>query len=181
MLDSLVSWMTPFLVPPMNGLPLRTLPPEDPGYGIFATADGRQITLSIAGEDNMWAKLCDMLELPEWAGYNEEARSARAAEITPALRAAMARWPYDALYERLLAQGIAFGPVLRLDEVLGDAQQQVRGMAVGFGEGDARQTFVRQPNLFDGSGGAIARGVPALGEHNRELLCWRGAPERAAH
>ncbi len=170
MLDSLVSWMTPFLVPPMNGLPLRTLPPEDPGYGIFATADGRQITLSIAGEDNMWAKLCETVELPQWAGFNEQDRSERAAEITPALRTAIARWAYEPLYARLLAQGIAFGPVLSLDEVLGDAQQQVRGMGVGFGEGAVRQTFVRQPNLFDGSGGAITRGVPALGEHNRELL-----------
>lgn len=170
MLDSLVSWMTPFLVPPINGLPLRTLPPEDPGYGIFATADGRQITLSIAGEDTMWAKLCEIVELRDWANFNEQERSARAAEITPALRAAMARWPYELLYARLLAQGIAFGPVLRLDEVLGDAQQQARGMAVSFGEGAACQTFVRQPNLFDGSGGVIARGVPALGEHNGELL-----------
>ena len=51
MFDSLLSWMTPFVVPPVNNLPTRHLPPQDPGYGLFSTADGRQITLSIAGED----------------------------------------------------------------------------------------------------------------------------------
>ncbi len=113
MLDSLASWMTPFLVPPLNQLPTRILPPRDPGYGLFATADGRQITLSIAGEDRMWATLCRLLELESFAALPERERSDRAGEITPHLRAAVGRWNYAALYQRLQDEGIAFGPVRR--------------------------------------------------------------------
>ena len=170
MLDSLIAWMTPFLVPPMNGLPTRALPPEDPGYGVFATAEGRQITLSIAGEDRMWTALCAMLGLDRYAGLHEQERSERAAEIVPHLRAAIGRQPHDALCQRLEAERIAFGPVLRLAEVLQDPQVRSRGMAVKVSGPKGEQIFVRQPLIFDGAAGTIALPTPALGQHNAELL-----------
>ncbi len=182
MLDSLVSWMTPFLVPPMNNLPTRTLPPQDPGYGLFATADGRQITLSIAGEDPMWKALCNLLDLMQFADLTELTRSVRAQEIGPQLRAAVALWRYDDLYRRLEGLGIAFGPVRRLDEVLADPQMVSRRMAVevagpkggnggnGRNGGNDAQTFVRQPLLLNGQGGTIKCQAPALGQHNAEVL-----------
>ena len=170
MLDSLVSWMTPFLMPPMNNLPTRTLPPLDPGYGLFATADGRQITLSIAGEDKMWSALCKMLDLNQFAALNEEARSARADEITPHLRKAIARQPYDRFYQQLDAEGIAFGPVLRLHEVLGDAQMLARNMTAKVEGMNDSQTFIRQPLTFDGDTGSINRPAPELGQHTAEVL-----------
>jgi crotonobetainyl-CoA:carnitine CoA-transferase CaiB-like acyl-CoA transferase len=170
MLDALVSWMTPFLMPPMNNLPTRVLPPLDPGYGLFATADGRQITLSIAGEDRMWATLCGLLDLPQFAGLNEEQRSARRDEIDPDLRQAIARQPYERFYQQLDEAGLAFGPVLQLDEVLDDVQMRVRDMTARVGDGEHAQTFIRQPLLFDGDGGAITRPAPTLGQHNSEVL-----------
>ena len=170
MLDSLVSWMTPFLVPPLNGLPTRPLPPLDPGYGIFATADGRQITLSIAGEDHMWHALCDLLALPALAALNEQQRSDRAAEIGPQLRAAMMLQPHDALCRELEARRVAFGPVLALDQVLQHPQMVARRMTVQATGASAAQTFVRQPLLFDGAAPVSVLPVPALGQHNQELL-----------
>ena len=173
MFDSLVSWMTPFLVPPMNNLPTRHLPPQDPGYGLFATADGRQITLSIAGEDPMWLALCRLLGLTEFAELTELERSSRAQEIGPPLRAAVALWPYDDLYRELESLGIAFGPVRQLHQVLTDPQTTSRAMTVDVagpnGEGGI-QKFVRQPLLLDGDGGAISCQAPALGQHNVEVL-----------
>ena len=173
MFDSLVSWMTPFLVPPMNNLPTRHLPPQDPGYGLFATADGRQITLSIAGEDPMWLALCKLLGLTEFAELTELERSSRAQEIGPPLRAAVALWSYDALYHQLESLGIAFGPVRRLHQVLTDPQTTSRAMTVdvaGPNGENGIQKFVRQPLLLDGDGGAIGCQAPALGEHNVEVL-----------
>ena len=170
MLDSLVSWMTPFLVPPLNKLPTRQLPPEDPGYGLFATADARQITLSIAGEDHMWAALCRLLGLDRYAALGEVERSARGTEIVPALRAAIAEWPCERLCEELQAAQIAFGPVRRLHEVLDDPQLIARGMRKGVDGSDGEQQFVRQPLVLDGHTGSITRPVPALGQHNAELL-----------
>ncbi|MDO8773470.1 MAG: CoA transferase [Burkholderiaceae bacterium] len=170
MLDSLVSWMTPFLVPPMNNLPTRPLPPLDPGYGLFATADGLQITLSIAGEDNMWMALCNLLDLQQFAGLCEEDRCIQAQEIEPHLRAAIAEYPYDTLYEQLELRGIAFGPVLGLHQVLSDPQMVARDMTQQVVGTNGVQKFVRQPLMIDGDTGSISRPVPQLGEHNRELL-----------
>ena len=171
MLDSLVSWMTPFLVPPRNGLPTRTLPPEEPGYGVFATADGRQIALSIAGEDHMWRALCGLLGLDRFAALKEDERSARRADIVPCLREAIGQRSHDELCRQLEAGRIAFGPVLRLHEVLDDPQMVARRMGVQFAGADGKpQTFVRQPLTIDGGIGAIVRPPPGLGEHNAELL-----------
>lgn len=170
MLDSLLSWMTPFLVPAMNGLPARRLPPEDPGYGLFATADGRQITLSIAGEDHMWAALCGLLGLDEFAALNEQQRSARAEEIVPRLRAALAQHPHDWLCERLEAERIAFGPVRKLGEVADEPQVAARGMVVPLAGPGGTLRYIRQPLMFDGSTGSLTRPTPALGEHNAEVL-----------
>jgi crotonobetainyl-CoA:carnitine CoA-transferase CaiB-like acyl-CoA transferase len=170
MLDCLVSWMTPFLMPPMNQLPTRELPPPDPGYGIFLTADQRQITLSIAGEDSMWAALCEMLALPQFAALGEDERSRRAREIDPFLRSAIGKQSYESFYQQLQAQGIAFGPVLGLTQVLQDPQLQLRGMTQAFAEAAGIRNYVRQPLLIDGQPTGIYRAPPALGEHNHELL-----------
>ena len=170
MLDSLVSWMTPFVMPPINNLPIRILPPLDPGYGLFATADGRQITLSIAGEDKMWSTLCKMLDLNEFAALGEEERSARGKEIEPHLRKAIARQPYDRFYQQLESEGIAFGPVLRLHEVLDDAQMVARHMTSKIEGANHSLTYIRQPLTFDGDTGYINRPAPELGQHNAEVL-----------
>jgi crotonobetainyl-CoA:carnitine CoA-transferase CaiB-like acyl-CoA transferase len=179
MFDGLVSWMTPFLVPPANGLPTRILPPLDPGYGLFATADGRQITLSIAGEDAMWSTLCKMLGLDRFAALHEVERSERAAEISPFLRAAVAGWTYDALYQQLASRGIAFGPVRRLDQVLTDPQSLERRMAVQVDGVHGRQTFIRQPLIIDGQIGEIRCQAPELGQDNAVLLSRENAPSIA--
>ena len=170
MLDSLVSWMTPFLVPPRNALPTRELPPSDPGYGLFATADGRQITLSIAGEDHMWVALCGLLQLDRYAALGEDERSRRAAEILPPLRAAIATRRCDELCQALEDLHIAFGPVRRLAEVLDDPQLVARRMLKEVAGPKGTQTFVRQPLILDGQSGSLGRGVPELGQHNAELL-----------
>lgn len=166
MLDSVVSWMTGFLVPAMNALPQRQLPPADPAYGVFATADGRQITLSIAGEPHMWAELCELLGLHGYAHLPEQELGARREEILPVLRAAIARHQHDALCAQLEQRRIAFGPVRRLEEVTADLQIAARGMEVEHGG----RRYIRQPLLFDGDGGSLRRGTPELGEHNAELL-----------
>jgi crotonobetainyl-CoA:carnitine CoA-transferase CaiB-like acyl-CoA transferase len=139
------------------------------------TADGRQITLSIAGEDHMWSALCGLLELRQFASLNEEERTDRAAEIVPHLREAMGRQPYIELCRRLETLRIAFGPVHRLQDVLADPQMATRAMAVKVDGPNGTQTFVRQPLTFDGVVGAITRPAPGLGQHNAELLHAVGA------
>ena len=171
MSDSLLSWMSIFLVPPALGLPIRPLPPNDPGYGLFGTADGRQITLSIAGEDRMWASLCQLLELGDsLASLDEAERCRRRGEIVPVLRAAIGRSTHDALCTALSDARIAFGPVRRQDEVLRDPHTDARRMAVAVDGSGGAGPYVRQPLIIDGQIGSYTRDAPSLGQHNAELL-----------
>lgn len=169
MLDSLVSWMTPFLVPSVNNFPRWGMPPMEPGYGIFQTADSRQLTLSIAGEDPMWKSLCELLDLPQYAGLTELERNKLVLEIDAVLRQTLVKWRLDELSAALETRGIAFGPVLDADDVLNEAQLRHRGI-VARNVGPELQAFIRQPVLFDGTNFAVNRPSPNLGEHTKEIL-----------
>lgn len=170
MFDSLMSWMTPFIVPPVNGLPTRTLPPRDPGYGIFLTRDQQQITLSIAGEDAMWKALCELIGLNDFAAFTEQEREVRADEIDPHLRRQLLKWDYATLYQALERHGIAFGPVVALPDVGQLPQVQARQMMVSDRQSEDGNNYVRQPLLFNHQVFTIPTGVPALGEHNDEVI-----------
>jgi crotonobetainyl-CoA:carnitine CoA-transferase CaiB-like acyl-CoA transferase len=171
MLDSLISWMTPLIVPAINQLTPAPLPPKEPGYGVFATSDGRQITLSIAGEDHLWNELCAVLDLGDLVGLSEADRVARRDEILPRLRAACLQRPIDWLSTHFERHKIAFGPVLHLQEIAEAGQVAARGMIseLQAGEG-ATIKYVRQPLIIDGRGGTIRSAAPRLGQHNDELL-----------
>jgi len=167
--EALVSWMTPFLVPPANNLPIRPLPPPEPAYRLFGTADGRQLTLSIAGEDHMWDQLCEMLGLPQFCGLDEATRMARCDELTPPVRAAVARFDYATLVSQLQQRGLAYGPIVRPQDVLTDPHLTARGMTVGVAAEPGR-VYLRQPIVFDGESGGIEQPVPDLGQHNGEIF-----------
>jgi len=169
MLDSLVSWMTPFLVPAANNLPRWTMPPVEPGYGIFLSADSRQLTLSIAGEDSMWRSLCELVDLPQYANLSELERSENLLEIDIVLRQAIMKWRLDDLFQALEKRGIAFGPVLDTQDVLNEPQLRHRGI-LATEVGPEQQTFIRQPVLFNGTNFTVNSSAPTLGEHNNEIF-----------
>ena len=171
MLDSLVCWMAPFVVPALNGLPPAPLPPQDPAYGLFATADARQITISIAGEDHIWRDLCGILALDDLADLTEAMRITAASEVLQRLRAAVASHDLAWLAERFEAGRITFGPVHRGGDVAQNSQVIARGMIqdVAAPHG-CPMRYVRQPLLIDGEGGTIKAPAPALGQHNAEIL-----------
>ena len=118
----------------------------------------------------MWSALCGMLGLEHLAALPEAERLRGNRQIQRQLRDAIRCEPYDSLYRRLDEAGIAFGPVTPLDEVLNDPHVIARRMAVAVKGAGAPQTFLRQPLIFDRQVGSIDRGVPALGEHNAEVI-----------
>ena len=95
----------------------------------------------------------------------------------PQLRAAIAGWAHDDLCTQLQAERIAFGPVVALHDVLQHPQMVARQMTVTAQAPGGAQTFVRQPLLFDGVAPTTVGPVPALGQHNADLL---GPPHPAA-
>lgn len=171
MLDSLVAWMAPFIVPALNGLAPAPLPPQDPAYGLFATADGQQITISIAGEDHIWRDLCAILGLGDLADLTEDMRIADRTQVLRRLRDAVALCDLAWLAARFEAGRITFGPVHRGGDVAANRQVAARGMIQEVTAPDGRRLrYVRQPVLFDGQGGTITGPAPALGQHTDEIL-----------
>jgi crotonobetainyl-CoA:carnitine CoA-transferase CaiB-like acyl-CoA transferase len=178
MLDSLVCWTTPSLVPAMNGLAPARLPPNDPGYGVFATADGVQMTISISGEDHLWRALCDTVGLPQHAPLTEEERIRTRTPVQADLRSALRQHAAPWLLPKLDASGIPWGLVRRPDEVPLDPQVQARRIVVELQTDDGQTLqYVRQPLVFDGQFTGIRCRAPKLGEHNDELL----SPSPATH
>lgn len=170
MFDSLVSWTTPWLVPAMNAMRQAPFPPAEPGYGVFSSSDERRFTLSIAGEDHMWMELCGLLALEDLRNLKEPEREGRRKEIVARLREAFAGRPWHWIERNLEQRKIAFGAVLDLDDVAGDAHVAARGMIVEVEEAGAARRYVRQPLLFDTCGGEVRRPCPALGEHTHEVM-----------
>lgn len=168
MLDALVSWRSTMLVSTLNELDPAPYPPDDPGYGVFVTEDGRLLTLSIAGEDHQWRALCEELGLDDLADLREADREKSAESIDErlacAIRGRTAAW----LEERCAARGIGAGIVKELAAVAEDPQVVARGLLVR--AGDDGPLVVRQPLLFDGEASTVRHAAPLLGEHTRELL-----------
>jgi crotonobetainyl-CoA:carnitine CoA-transferase CaiB-like acyl-CoA transferase len=169
MLDCLVSWRSTTLVSALNDLDPAPYPPEDPGYGVFAAADGSLVALSVAGEDHQWRELCDELGLTEFREVAEVDRNARHAELDAELSSAIAKVDGPGFVTRCSARGVGAGLVADLPEIALNPQVVARGQIVRAGGPDGPQV-VRQPLLFDGSGTDINRPAPALGEHTREVL-----------
>ncbi len=179
MLDSAVSWMTPYLVPALNALMPARLPPTDPGYGIFASGDGVQFTLSLSGEDHLWSALCTTLGLESLASLDETARIAQRGPVQTQLRAAIAAHPALWLYARFDHDKIPYGPVHTLHDVPHDPQIAARGMVIEYRDGSNEQPmqYIRQALVFEGQQTTIRSRAPQLGEHTADVLREAGLSE----
>jgi crotonobetainyl-CoA:carnitine CoA-transferase CaiB-like acyl-CoA transferase len=169
MLDSLVSLRSTMLVSALNRLEPAPYPPDDPGYGVFTTGDGRLLTLSIAGEDHQWRALCEELGMFDLAALTTEERESRADEIDARLVAVVAQHPASWLEERLAARGVGAGIASDLADVAGHEQVRARALVVTAGGADG-PLVVRQPIVFDGTCQTVRCRAPRLGQHTRELL-----------
>jgi crotonobetainyl-CoA:carnitine CoA-transferase CaiB-like acyl-CoA transferase len=89
-----------------------------PGYGTFATADGRWVALSVLNEDHFWRPLCAELGLAGEAGLSFVERVARLDELQGRLSAAIAGRQRDELVDALLEAGVPVAPVLSRDEMV---------------------------------------------------------------
>jgi crotonobetainyl-CoA:carnitine CoA-transferase CaiB-like acyl-CoA transferase len=89
-----------------------------PGYGLFTTADGRQIALGVVNEQHFWSHLCMVLGLGDLADLDFAERSARGDELQRAVRAAVTTQQRDQLVATLTAAGVPASPVLDRQEML---------------------------------------------------------------
>jgi crotonobetainyl-CoA:carnitine CoA-transferase CaiB-like acyl-CoA transferase len=90
-----------------------------PGYGVYATADGRWLSLGITSEDRFWSSLCEALDLQEDAATPFPERMRRHAQLDAAVADGLSRLTRDEAVDRLEQAGVPVAPVLTRQEMVG--------------------------------------------------------------
>jgi crotonobetainyl-CoA:carnitine CoA-transferase CaiB-like acyl-CoA transferase len=174
MVDCLHSWMTPHLFSRANQLEPPGIPPDEPAYGVFATADRRWITLSIGHEDHFWRRLCHALDMTTYSAISGPERRTRSIELRAMVEDAIAGRTHAEWEPILVEYEIPFASVPTLGEIPAAEHIDARQLLLeGPSTEDGRRLprkHVRQPLRLRGADTVINREVPRVGEHTREVL-----------
>ncbi len=139
-------------------------------YQVFDTAD-RPLCLA-AGNDRLWARCAQVLGHPEWASDERfakgPARVRNKAVLIPLVAEALRARGRDEWIAALEAAGVPCSPVNDIGEVVASEQFAAMDMVQALPGGGPR--VVGLPINFDGVRPRPARGAPALGEHDAEVL-----------
>jgi crotonobetainyl-CoA:carnitine CoA-transferase CaiB-like acyl-CoA transferase len=160
MADVVASWVGPRDGAAVAG---RTAPTRgSTGYGVYACADGRFLTLAVISEDHFWQAVCDALDLAEYRDLGHAARLDRFDECDAAIVAACAALPRDVAVARLAERGAPVAPVLSPAEAGAEPAFRARGVFHAGAGGRRRVGFParlgRHPARDPGPG-------PGPGEH----------------
>jgi crotonobetainyl-CoA:carnitine CoA-transferase CaiB-like acyl-CoA transferase len=142
-------------------------------YGAYPASDGHLVIANIG--EMFWPKICAAIGRPELAGdprYDSNPkRVARRAEVDALLREALAEHTvaeWDAIFER---HDVPHAPILKVSEVLANAQVLARGMVTDFehprlGRFPALGRAIRFPDHE----GVPLKAPPLLGEDDERVL-----------
>ncbi len=167
--DAAFAWLTPHIADAQaTG---RTPRPEESALGggfacyrIYETRDGKYLSIG-ALEPTFWARLCEVLEVPEYAPLQYD--RTRRAEIIETFETMFRARPLDEWIDILDPTEVPVAPVHDLDEALADEHVRARGLI----RDDGGVAFpVRATDAPDRS----ERAAPRLGEHTRALLAEHG-------
>ncbi|WP_267380909.1 MULTISPECIES: CaiB/BaiF CoA-transferase family protein [unclassified Sphingomonas] len=159
-----LNWMASGVVPGRMGNGHANLAP----YQSFPTADGDLIVA--VGNDRQFARLCDVLGIPDLAAdprfATNPARVTNRATLLPLVTARTVLATSAGLLAALEAAGVPVGPVNRIDQVFADPQVRARAMALSLPE-KAGGTLpgLAPPIVIDGERMGSGRPSPRLGEH----------------
>ncbi|WP_335971333.1 CaiB/BaiF CoA transferase family protein [Streptomyces sp. CA2R106] len=149
-------------------------------FGLYRTADG-WVTVA-APRDRQWRALCATLGRPDLAEDPRYATNNARVAVRDKVRAAIEEWTTgrtSAQVVAALAADVPCGPVNTAADLYADPHLRAREMLVEIEHpGSARTvTVAGQPIKFAGSGAAVHRRAPLLGEHTAEIL-GSGGPSR---
>jgi crotonobetainyl-CoA:carnitine CoA-transferase CaiB-like acyl-CoA transferase len=143
-------------------------------YEVFEASDGYFILA--VGNDDQFARLCEMIGHPQWAQDPRFAtnamRLANLSDLRSSLTGVFTGSPREYWGQQLQERGISWGTVNTLEEVFNDEQVAHRGLLrmahhPQYGE----IPMVRNPMLSDPqSRNAPVNPMPALGEHTESVL-----------
>jgi crotonobetainyl-CoA:carnitine CoA-transferase CaiB-like acyl-CoA transferase len=136
MADVLASWTGAVRSYPVEGTGVA-LSGGLPGYGTFATADGRWIALGVLSEDHFWSALCRGLGLDDDAALALPDRIAEQDRLGQDVRERIAARDRDELVDALAALGVPVAPILSQEEMLDAEQFRARGLVTAGADGEA--------------------------------------------
>jgi crotonobetainyl-CoA:carnitine CoA-transferase CaiB-like acyl-CoA transferase len=146
----------------------------------FRAADGF-VNVVILNPDQ-YAKFCkalgdeDLVTEPRFA--TNQGRLANHSEFKARVEAALSKRPVSEWVERLIAAGIAAGPIYEFDQVFEDPQVRHAGMVRDVDQpGLGTVRMLGFPFAVGGRRPPVRRPAPRLGEHTREVLVELGISE----
>lgn len=176
--DTLVEWMSPLLLaqkyagmaPKPAGRGHASITP----YGPYLAKDGAEIQIAVQN-DGQWQKLCreviDRSDLADNENYaNNSGRMADRERVEAEVAAGFAAIDSGVLLERLEASDLPYGIMRDVPEVIEHPQLSARSRWVGAKNQAGRDFEALLPAFVADGEGLEARKVPALGEHNDQLL-----------
>lgn len=144
-------------------------------YQAFPTSDGHMIIA--VGNDRQFAKLCDLLGVPELVNdprYRTNGDRVRnRATLIPRLCELTAKRARADLLAKLDAAQVPAGPINTLAEVFADPQVVARGMRIDQTSNAAQDGTVpgvRTPIIINGEPTLADLPSPRIGEHTNDIL-----------
>ena len=162
-------WLVDKEVPPRVGNEHPTRIPTD----VFATLDGH-VTIC-AASSNMWARLCQALERPDWSQKPEwrtgDSRRVHRKEIHAEIGKVMKTKSTQHWIEMLNAAGVPCGPIYTMDQAFADEQVNLLNMSLPVEHPVlGRMHLVSSPLNFDGVPRRVRRATPDGGADVDQIL-----------
>lgn len=153
--------------------PLGTRHPSITPFQAFETAD-RPIVIA-AGNDGLWAKLCEVAGCADLARdprfLTNALRTTNVSALEPLLNERLRLHPAAHWLPRLETAGIPAAPIRTIADVADDPYLQERGMFHTMSADEATTfTTAGSPFRFDGLSPQLSTHAPALGEHTEQVL-----------
>jgi crotonobetainyl-CoA:carnitine CoA-transferase CaiB-like acyl-CoA transferase len=147
-------------------------------YEPLPTADGDLIIT--AGNDGQFARLCEVLGVPELVddprfAHNQD-RTARREDLRPLLVERLRTRTRSEWFAELVAAGVACGPINTVAEGVAFAESIGLDPVVRVGQGEAMAPSVRNPVTYSTTPVRYDLPPPGLGEHSDEVRAWLRAP-----
>jgi crotonobetainyl-CoA:carnitine CoA-transferase CaiB-like acyl-CoA transferase len=153
-------------------------PVSNPIVHVYATSDGRAVSLVMLQSDRYWPDLCTRIGRPDLITderfRDSAARQRNATDCIAELQAVFGTQPLAHWREQLADAAGPWAPVQTTLEAAADVQTLANAYLaeVDYGDGVTAQ-LVHAPVQFDDGAPALARG-PELGQHTEEVLLEMG-------
>ena len=160
--------------------PLGARHPSITPFGVFRAGSGLSSRLVIAaGNDSLFARLCQALNLPADPRFaSNELRCRHAEELSAVLEKALVARPASEWLDVLTAAGVPCSPINDVAAVMADPQVAARNMVVTLAGGSVPGLRVAgNPIKLSGVADPASRsGAPALDADRATILDWLGSP-----